>query len=77
MAKRYPDLATYLEKTGTLQEAFAERVNATQAYISRVASGEIVPRPELAERIATEAHIPLDSFIKQHLIWKRRQGVTV
>lgn len=71
--KRYPDLATFLERTGVRQEDFADVVDTTQATISRVASGEMMPRPELAERIANKAHIPLDSFIKRHLAWKRQQ----
>lgn len=75
MAKRYPDLATYLDKTGTRQEDFAALVESTQAHISRIASGEIVPRPELAERIATQANIPLDSFTLKNLAWRREQEV--
>lgn len=75
MARRYPDLATFLEKTGTRQEDFAAAVQSTQAHISRIASGEVVPRPELAERIANRAHIPLDSFTRQHLLWRKRQAV--
>lgn len=68
MAKpKYTDLAHYLEATGTRQEDFAERVGTTQGHVSRIAAGEVVPRPELLERMAEEADIPMDSFIKVYL----------
>lgn len=73
MAKRYTDLAHYLEATGTRQEDFAAKVGTTQAHISRIANGEAVPRPELAERIAEEANIPLDSFTRVYLVAKEHK----
>jgi transcriptional regulator with XRE-family HTH domain len=65
--RRYPDLATYLAKTGDTQLAVATAVGTSQAHISRIAAGLTVPQPELAQTIAAYARIPLDSFIKVRL----------
>ena len=63
----YPDLATYIAESGDTQEAIAAAVQVKQAHISRIAAGELVPRPALAARLATYARIPLDSFIRVYL----------
>ena len=63
----YPDLATFLAETGTTQLYLARRVGTTQAHISRIAAGEVVPRTMLAARLADFAHIPLDSFTRVYL----------
>lgn len=63
----YPDLATYIAESGDTQEGVAEAVKASQAQVSRIAAGELVPRPALAMRLATYARIPLDSFIRVYL----------
>jgi transcriptional regulator with XRE-family HTH domain len=70
----YPDLATYIKESGDTQAAIAKAVQAKQAHISRIASGELVPRPALAARLASYAHIPLDSFIRVYLA--KHQGTT-
>ena len=64
---RYADLATYLEESGTTQVDLAAAVGATQSQISRIARGELVPRPALAHRLARYAGIPLDSFVRVYL----------
>lgn len=71
MTQTYPDLATFFEKTGISQAEFAAQLRTSQSYISRVAAGELVPRPEMAVRIAKAAHIPLDSFIRVYLKQKK------
>lgn len=65
--ERFPDLATYLKETGDTQDHLAREVGTTQAYISRIASGDAVPRPRLAARLALYARVPLDSFTRVHL----------
>jgi transcriptional regulator with XRE-family HTH domain len=70
--RTYPDLATYLEDSGDTQAQVARAVGAQQAHISRIAAGELVPRPALAARIAKYARIPLDSFTRVYLA-KRAQ----
>lgn len=65
--RQYRDLASYIERTGDTQQRIAAAVGSTQAHISRIAAGDIVPRPALAQRIATYARIPLDSFTRVHL----------
>lgn len=64
---RYPDLATYIAESGDTQAAVAARVGASQAHVSRIAGGDIVPRPLLAARIVRYANIPLDSFTRVYL----------
>jgi transcriptional regulator with XRE-family HTH domain len=65
--RTYPDLATYLAESGDTQAKVAAAVGARQAHISRIAAGELVPRPALAARIAKYARIPLDSFMRTYL----------
>lgn len=67
---RFRSLAHYLDKTGARQQDVAQKVGVQQGYISRIARGEIVPRPDLAKRICAVAHCPLDSFIREK---RRRQ----
>lgn len=59
---RYPDLATYLERSGDTQAAIAKAMRVSQAQISRILAGKAMPRPSLALRLAAYASIPLDSF---------------
>lgn len=65
--RRYPDLATYLEKSGDTQVVVAQAVGTSQAHVSRIAAGRTMPQPELAQKLARYAGIPLDSFIKARL----------
>ena len=55
---RYPDLASYIAATGDTQDHIAEKLGCAQAYVSRVATGRMVPRPEMALKLARYAHIP-------------------
>jgi transcriptional regulator with XRE-family HTH domain len=65
--RRFPDLATYINVTGDTQEQIAARCGTTQANVSRIVNGELVPRPLLAARIAQHANIPLESFTRVRL----------
>jgi transcriptional regulator with XRE-family HTH domain len=67
---RYPDLASYIAATGDTQDHIAEKLGCAQAYVSRVATGRMVPRPEMALKLARYAHIPLDSFM---LVYEARR----
>jgi transcriptional regulator with XRE-family HTH domain len=67
VGRRYPDLATYIAESGDTQQHIAARVGASQAHVSRIAAGEIVPRPFLAARLAEYAKVPLDSFTRVYL----------
>jgi len=59
---KYPDLRTYLARSGDTQEKIAEALGISQAQVSRILAGKTVPRPEIAIRLATYAQIPVDSF---------------
>jgi len=63
----YPDIATYIEKTGDTQANIARQLTIEQAHLSRIVAGLIVPRPELAFRLASYCKIPLDSFTRVYL----------
>jgi transcriptional regulator with XRE-family HTH domain len=58
---RYPDLATYLAKTGDTQANIARQLGVSQAQISRILAGAI-PRLSLRIRLAAYAQIPIESF---------------
>lgn len=62
MERRFKSLAEYLDNNGETQEGFAARIGVTQATISRIASGSVLPSLTLAKRIAKATGIPLDSF---------------
>jgi transcriptional regulator with XRE-family HTH domain len=66
----YPDLATYLQKSGDSQGNIARTLGIKQAHVSRIADGQMVPRPALAVRIAGYCKIPLDSFMRTYLAKK-------
>lgn len=69
---RFPDLAAYIEATGVKQRTIAAEVGTTQATISRIIRGDMVPRPRLASRLAAFASIPIGSFVKVHLARKAK-----
>jgi transcriptional regulator with XRE-family HTH domain len=60
-------LAEYIRESGETQVELARRVGITQAQISRIAKGLLVPRPMVAQRIAECTGIPLDSFTRCYL----------
>jgi transcriptional regulator with XRE-family HTH domain len=63
----FPDLATYIQKTGDTQEHIATEVGVSQAYLSRIVAGRVVPRPTIALALATYAKIPIESFTLLYL----------
>ena len=58
----FPDLATYIQQTGDTQEHIADEVGVSQAHLSRIVAGQVVPRPRVALALATYAKIPIESF---------------
>ena len=71
---RYRDLADYIERSGDTQTNIAARVGTSQATVSKVAKGMIVPRALLQLRFAEYCRIPLDSFTRTHLARLLEQG---
>lgn len=67
-ARQYPDLRTYLAESGDTQVAVATAVHTSQAHISRIVAGDVIPRPLLAARLVRHCHIPLDSFTRVFLV---------
>jgi transcriptional regulator with XRE-family HTH domain len=65
--RRYVDLAAFIEGTGQTQAYIAARVGTTQAHISRIANGDVIPRSLLAARLVKHCRIPLDSFTRVYL----------
>jgi transcriptional regulator with XRE-family HTH domain len=66
-AARYPDLKTYIAESGDTQQHIAQRVGTSQAHMSRIVAGRVVPRPLLAVRLAKYAGVPLESFLRARL----------
>jgi transcriptional regulator with XRE-family HTH domain len=58
----YKNLAAYFRESGDTQTAVADRFQITQAQVSRIVAGDVVPRPALKYRLAEYARVPLDSF---------------
>jgi transcriptional regulator with XRE-family HTH domain len=67
----YPDLATYIQQTGDTQDHIAAEIGVSQAHLSRIVAGMVVPRPVIALALATYAKIPLESFT---LVYLANQG---
>lgn len=63
----YQSLADYIARSGDTQADIARGVGTSQAHISRIASGDAVPRSALALRLARYANIPLESFHRVYL----------
>jgi transcriptional regulator with XRE-family HTH domain len=63
----FPDLATYIQKTGDTQEHIAAEIGVSQAHLSRIVAGQVVPRPRVAVALATYAKIPIESFTLMYL----------
>lgn len=61
----YPDLETFFDKTNTKQEDFAERLNISASYMSRIKNKLAQPPLDLALRISEAAHVPLESLISE------------
>lgn len=59
---KYPNFRTYLTRSGDTQENVASKLGISQAQVSRILAGKVVPRPDVAIRLATYAQIPVDSF---------------
>jgi transcriptional regulator with XRE-family HTH domain len=73
---RYPTLTAYLKGTGDTQAHIARLTGVSQAAISRIVSGDEIPRPLLAAKIADYCNVPLDSFQRVYLA-KQLLGRTV
>lgn len=61
MSNRYASaLSKFLEDEKVSQEAFAEKINRTQAAVSRYATGERLPNAQIARDIdaATDGNVP-------------------
>lgn len=62
--RTYPNLATYLEETGTTQAELAERLGLSQGYLSRLIRGLQQPTLDLALVIARMTRIPIESLVR-------------
>lgn len=60
--RRFPNLGTYLLVTRDTQASIAAAVGLSQAQISRILHGQMIPRRAVARRLADYCGIPLESF---------------
>lgn len=60
-------LFQYLSDTGTTQQAFAERLNTSQANVSRWVAGKSVPQRAMMARIAeaTDGAVPIMAWFQE------------
>ena len=64
MRKRYPSLRAYLTATKTTQEQLGRALGLPQARISGYVTGRVMPRPELALRIAAYTGVPVEALVR-------------
>jgi transcriptional regulator with XRE-family HTH domain len=62
----FKDLAAYFEQSGDTQAEFAKRLSISQGAISLIRNGKRTPSLRLAQRIAREARIPVESLISEN-----------
>ncbi len=60
----YPDLKTFLRKTGTTQHALAKRIGVEASHVSKILSGRRLPSGPVAIKIVRMAKIPLESLFR-------------
>ena len=68
----YPDINTYLEKSGDTQANICRVLNIPRQTLSKIVAGSTVPRPELAQRLSAYCKIPLGSFQAVYLRRRRK-----
>lgn len=54
----------FFRKSGVSQAALAKRVGVDPTYISLIRNGHRVPSLRMADKIATEANVPIESLLK-------------
>lgn len=67
---RVTTFAAAIREAGLTQTDAAEEFGISQAHVSRIVRGEVIPGPELAFRLAQWAGIPVDSFTFENLRWR-------
>jgi len=69
MARRtYPNLTSYLEDTGQTQAELAERLQRSQAFISKLVNGLQQPSLDEALRIARVCRVPVESLVARESV---------
>lgn len=64
MSRRtYPNLTAYLEATGETQAELAQRLERSQAFVSKLLNGLTQPSLHEAFRIARICRIPVESLV--------------
>lgn len=61
--RRYPNLAMFLDKSGTSQHALAKRIGVNPSYVSLILGRRRVPSLRIAAKIADAANIPIESLL--------------
>jgi HTH-type transcriptional regulator / antitoxin HigA len=60
---KYQSIQEYLEKTGTTEKEFAEKIGVSQPFVSLLKNGTRRPNPELAEKIEAITGIPFRKLL--------------
>lgn len=61
--RAYPNLEQFFRKSGVSQATLARRVGVDPTYISLIRNGRRVPSLKIADKIATEANVPIESLL--------------
>ena len=59
----YPNLDTYLRRTGKCAMALADAVGCTFPHLNAIRWGERQPTLDLALKLAAHCHIPIQSLV--------------
>ncbi len=54
----------YLHKTGTSHATLARRLGVDPSYISHIVHGRKLPSLTMAQKIANETNVPIESFLQ-------------
>lgn len=68
------DLATFFRRNKIKPVAFSRQVGVSYESVRRYATGEMMPRPAVAERIKrlTRGQVRADDFHRTHVAWQKK-----
>ena len=62
--KHFDSIAAYLAATGRTQESLADELGISYPQMSRIVRGLVMPKPELAIRIAQIAGVSVEAIVR-------------
>lgn len=66
--RKYQTLSDFFDKTGTTQDALAEKLSVSRSYVSLIAAGKRQPSLLLALRIESLTGVPVASLVSTEAV---------